>query len=215
MNGDLIPQLDVSDLSEPGGTNLDIARVTPRAENVPTEISEAGFYFGLPLMLSVAGSLVRPAGNLLIRRLSPTQKQDRRTLTTLGMRLVTYEARLWSVASAHGAKSTVIPFASRVRSLRWWWEPGVGREPQVTLCIRCGTPEITNHATGPPYCRHCSDKRALTLPNTLAPHERGTWWIACAASGCRNAFVGHAQARYCPAHRQEKITPNRRSPRPK
>jgi hypothetical protein len=208
-----VPDLEVADIAEVGGTKLDVAQITPKAENVPEEVSEAGFYFGLPLLLSIAEPLVEPALHLVVHRSMEKYPLDRTKRIELGMRLVTLEAFLWELALTHGADTAVIPFASRVRSLRWWWEPVQGRQPNASLCIRCGRIEITKATrSGPPYCRHCLNNKTLMRANTIAPHERGTWWIKCTTPGCSTAFVGSAQARHCPDHRQERITPGRRRP---
>jgi hypothetical protein len=211
-----IPAIEVADVvdAEVKPPRVRRGRLQLRADQVPSEPDPDAYLLGLALSLSAVPDLLDPAHALLVRRLTPQLNPEREVRRPLGMMLVVREAHLWELTAKYGGLSSTIPYALRVRALRWWWEPQHGRTPRPTLCIRCGQVELASaFRTGPPFCRRCLDKKALTHPRAIAPAEAGTWWLRCAHEGCSKAFVARAQARYCPEHRYSRISPRQRARR--
>lgn len=210
-----LPSLQVELLAEPArpeliGTRLRVARC--RA-SFPDDVDDHARTIGLPLLLSLAPHLQRPAAQLVFERRLPNAAGNRAANRELGMHVVALESHLWQLAFAAGGPVRNLPYATRLRALRWWWEPSEGRTPRVTLCIRCGDLTLTrSQRNGPPFCTHCEDDRRLEHPRAIAPGERGTWWIRCQEPGCSNAFAARLQARKCPDHKTSRLTPSRRRP---
>lgn len=210
-----LPYLEIAVLGEDArpelkGTRLDKARVaTPTS--IPEYVDHDAATLGLPLLLTLAPALMEPALHLLQQRRSPGQNPNRSANRELSERLFRLEDLLWGMSRKYGAPAGHLPFASRLRALRWWWEPDAGRVSRTALCVRCGWLVITRQRrSGAPFCSHCEDDRRLEHPRAIAPHERGTWWLLCAQDDCSHAFVGRLQARFCPEHQASRMTPSRR-----
>jgi len=181
---------------------------------VPELVSGEGFMLGLPLLVSICPLVADVAGERLIPfRLMPREHPDRPARADRSFQLVQFEADLWALARRFGGLSQTMPFATRVRALRWWWEPRPGRTPRPTICLRCGSIFFTRalrSRLSDPYCTACTKSRALTHPRAVAPGDRGEWWLRCSRKGCTVVFGARAQARKCPDCRRERITPKKR-----
>jgi hypothetical protein len=202
------------------GTRFERGSVRVRSRDTPGDCDTFAFgqLLGLPLTLSLAPSLAAPLGVDLANRLSPRENPKRSARRILARRLIMQEACLWDFAAAEDGPSPTLPFATRIRALRWWWEPEPepepGRQPAETLCLRCGWVMLTRvKRSGPPFCDHCVKDKTLERKNAIAPADRGTWWLRCSAAGCSEPFVGRPQARRCLAHRLAGIAPSKRPAR--
>jgi hypothetical protein len=208
---------DVLDIDGAPAPRVRAARFRPTAERMSESADRLGLTFGIPLLCSLEPEALPVIAEILLRRFAPGLRPERDLRRELGMRTVVQEAHLWDMAAKHGGPSPTLPFATRVRALRWWWEPeqdqkpGQRKDPRATLCVRCGSLEIARALRhGAPVCAHCRKDRSLDRPEAIAPAERGTWWLRCQTPGCSNAFVGRAQARHCAKHRSSRIAPSQR-----
>jgi hypothetical protein len=181
----------------------------PTGAELPAEPQRHASMVGLPLSLSILPAIQEAAELILIRRLEPWDRQAQ--ASELGWELVRQENSLWRLASLYGSGTgSTMPYACRVRALRWWWEPALSRD---ALCLRCGCDIVyrrKRRLDGLALCGLCLKRRQLELPHAIAPAGRGTWWITCQAVGCSIAFVARAHARYCPDHKASSLTPSRR-----
>jgi hypothetical protein len=193
------------------GTRLERESVPVRIADIPRDRDPVGHFLGLPLTVSLKPGLAARLRDELVARFFPSERPKRSARRILARQLIAQEAMLWDFAAARGGPSRTLPFATRVRALRWWWEPEPGRQPAETICLRCGWVMVTRAIrTGPPFCDHCVKDKTLERNNAIAPAERGTWWLRCSAAGCSNAFVARPQARRCPPHRLAGIAPSKR-----
>jgi hypothetical protein len=192
------------------GTEL--IQITP--ETIEQHIPEFGHQTGLPLTLASAPPLAQFLKALILERRQRAPNTAVRR--ELGEYLVKQEARLWALAAGQGAPSDVLPYATRIRALRWWWLPRPNQNPlQAPLCLRCGklTASVAlDQAGGAPICDHCRRNPTLTHSQAIAPAGPGTWWLRCQAIGCGNASAARAHARRCPACKLASTTPSRRRP---
>lgn len=215
---------------------VEVASVHWSRSDVPRSPDPVACALGLPLSLSIAESLVPGALETIIRRLAPSLNPERATAIHLGPRPLMAEAHLWDIANKYSGRACgfTAPYASRIRALRWWWEPipstpqsdadlqTAGRVQEL-VCVRCGWIfGRHNRASGDallPFCTHCVKRKPRGITRTasleharaIAPAGRGKWWLPCSTPGCSAVFEGATQARRCPAHRLNRITPARRS----
>jgi hypothetical protein len=227
LAGGWTTRLSVGELAERSrprvwGTKLQRAVVSVSSGAMPDGIEPVGIepvgaFVGLPLSLTLGRPLVpliAGESGVLVRRSWPAENPNRAARRALARQLIAQEAGLWEIAAAYGGPSPTLPFAARVRALRWWWEPDSGRQPAETICLRCGWEMVTRAMrSGPPFCDHCRKDKTLQRKNAIAPAERGTWWLRCSAAGCSSAFVGRPQARRCRRHRLAGIAPSKRPAR--
>jgi hypothetical protein len=208
---------DVLDIEAEPSPRVRVLRFRPTPEDMSEKVDQLSLTFGIPLLTSLVPRSMPAIAEILLRRFTPGLRPERDLRRELGMRLIAQEAHLWDMATKHGGPSPTLPFAIRVRALRWWWEPerdsepGQRREPRTTICVRCGALEIARAVrNGAPVCAHCRKDRSLDRPRAIAPAGKGTWWLRCQTPGCLKAFVGRAQARHCPEHRSSRIAPGQR-----
>jgi hypothetical protein len=206
---DLFATVNVFDIDEGKRFNASL-----RADLEVSQIDPGAFTLGLPLLGSICPSVLEVALERLIpMRLRPQERPNRPARADLAFHLVMTEADLWAIATRHGFPWSAMPYATRVRALRWWWEPRPGREKRPALCVRCGELMFTRalRSRSPaPLCDRCVKSPSLERRGAIAPAGRGTWWLWCQAEGCSNAFEGRAQARCCPRHRSSRLSPSRR-----
>lgn len=188
----------------------------------PQVVEPANLRLPLPLLFSSSCDALEGAWKILVARHAANRFfQLHASFDERLPHLLAAEAHLWEVASAHGGPSPSIPYAYRVQALEWFGQTEIDADgsPQrargsVSVCIRCGWVLAGSRASSlPPRCIRCAKEppRARTWPtHAIAPAERGTWWLACQRPPCSMAFVGRAQARYCPAHRTARLTPSKR-----
>jgi hypothetical protein len=145
----------------------------------------------------------------------------RSQLRTARTQFLLIETSLWDLAARHGGPAPFMPYALRFAAIEWWWAPEAHRaQTAVSLCLRCGSIYVPGRLprSALPLCSNCrrtGEKDLRQWPaHAIAPAERSTWWLRCAASGCTNLFLAHRQARRCPHCRLELITPTRRHPPP-
>jgi hypothetical protein len=127
------------------------------------------------------------------------------------------ELILWRHAAA-GGHTDPPPYTVRFDLARWLWHPAIAGS---IFCLRCGDPLRYSRAerkmpARPDIrrdgrCRRCARERDQRWPdNAIEPHQRGTWLLRCAASGCTELHVGRRQARYCERHRPNRLNSRHR-----
>lgn len=142
----------------------------------------------------------------------PTSPHQRLSLMKRLNGYLELEGNLWRLAKEGGFPDPP-PYAVRYETARWLWSPAVSGS---AFCLRCGMELWFKRAERREgartlRCGPCSRGLPSDWPaHALAPHDRGTWWIACQHQGCGNAFIGYAQARFCPKHRASLLTRTRR-----
>jgi hypothetical protein len=138
-------------------------------------------------------------------------------LETLANRFLALEAMLWGMARDDGGYSKPVPYPVRYVAASHLWSPTIAG---IAFCLRCGD-EIRYRRAGrmtnnrprtAPVCDPCVRSGTSSWPShALMPYDRGRWLLRCAQPGCSEPpFPGRAQARYCPEHRQNRLTPSER-----
>jgi hypothetical protein len=202
---------------------------TPRARVVWHPLRHDQALPPAPLVHSLVESrLSRKAAILIGDRYSHLTEPhfDDRVITSLTRRLNAFaqlEISLWWFAR-NGGHLDPPPYTVRYDLARWFWHPSIGG---TIFCLRCGQEiqyrrssrrldnadrQLAGARTA--RCRACSRGRVDEWPtHAREPYGRGTWLLQCTAGGCTELFVGQRQARFCEAHRLNRITPTMRAGR--
>lgn len=128
--------------------------------------------------------------------------------------LVLTEHTLWDFA-AEGGYLGAVPYPVRYYAAAYLWIP---ENASNAWCLRCGsmtTPQRVGRTSGPaprmaPVCPRCRRSGSVWPAHAVMPEAQGTWWLRCLKEGCRRAFVGAGQARFCPNHRQSRLSRGKR-----
>jgi hypothetical protein len=175
---------------------------------------------GLPLLAASSPDAMEAATKMLVARALPPFEPIRDELEVRLAELIAVEDTLWQFAAEQGGPSGRIPYAFAFRALEWFWSPKVhaGGLRSPTTCLRCGAFMLPRGRIGGlPLCAHCtknSRARRQWPDHAIAPAGRGTWWLACLAEDCSNAFVGQANFLRCPNCRLSRVSPSKRKPLP-
>jgi hypothetical protein len=122
------------------------------------------------------------------------------------------ESELWRLAAEAGYTHRP-PYAARYFTNCWLSSPEI---TGIAFCTRCGDHLSYERRPrgGTPRsfrCDHCARGREHAWPpHAICPGDTGRWWLWCSEPGCRQHFIGRAQARYCERHRSAAMTPSRR-----
>jgi hypothetical protein len=171
----------------------------------------------LALVVSHARSRLTRARTINKNSVDVYPGEDGTELEEHANRFLNLEAQKWDLARSDGDYTRPVPYPVRYLAARFLWSP---RIRGVAFCLRCGD-EIRYQRVGrrtdhqprtAPICDPCLRSGSTNWPpQALMPYDRGRWLLRCAHPGCSEPpFPARAQARYCPEHRQNRLTPSER-----